>query len=182
MLVAIIIACEIGFWVLLGAGLATRYVLRRDRTSAVLLASVPLVDLVLLAATVADLARGATAEFGHGLAAAYLGFSVAFGHGLIKSLDARFAHRFAGGPAPQKPPRYGAARTQHEWRLFGKAVRAWAIATGLLGLAILVVGDASRTAELEGWLVRLTIGLAVWAIWPVSLTLWPPRPRASEPA
>ncbi len=57
-----------------------------------------------------DLARGATAGFGHGLAAAYLGFSVAFGHGLIRRADERFAHRFAGGTAPAPRPRHGRVR------------------------------------------------------------------------
>ena len=176
MLVALIIACEVGFWVLLGAGLLVRYGLRRERLSSALLLGVPLVDLVLLAATVADLAQGATAGFAHGLAAAYLGFSVAFGHGTIKAVDARFAHRFAGGPPPARPPRHGPERTRHEWRLFGRAAFAWAVACGLLGLAILVVGDASRTAELASWIARLSLGLAIWSIWPVSLTLWPARP------
>jgi hypothetical protein len=36
-----IVACEIGFWVLLGLGLIVRYALRWPRTSVVLLASVP---------------------------------------------------------------------------------------------------------------------------------------------
>ena len=183
MLIGIIIACEIGFWVVLGAGLFARYVLRRPRLGAALLIAVPLVDLVLLAATTIDLARGATAEFGHGLAAAYLGFSIAFGHSMIRAADARFAHRFAGGPPPVKPPKHGPERTKREWREFGKAALAWAIACGLLGLAILVVGDADRTAELQGWLVRLTMVLGVWAIWPISYTLWPsgaPRRQAAR--
>jgi hypothetical protein len=177
MLVALIVACEIGFWVLLAAGLSARYLLRRRRLSTALLVSVPLVDLVLLAATVADLAGGATASVAHGLAAAYLGFSVAFGHGLVRWADERFAHRFAGGPAPSRAPRFGAARTRHEWREFGKATLAWAVACSLLGAAILIVGDASRTAALEDWIARLSVALAIWAIWPVSHTVWPARPR-----
>jgi hypothetical protein len=138
---------------------------------------VPLVDVVLLAASTADLARGATAGFGHGLAAAYLGFSVAFGHSLIRWADERFAHRFAGGPPPTRPPETAHARARHEWREFGKAALAWTIASALLGLAILVVGDADRTAELQAWLARLTLVLAVWAIWPVSYTIGAARAR-----
>ena len=46
MVVAAIVACEIGFWVVLAAGLLTRYVLRRPRAGAALLVCVPLVDLV----------------------------------------------------------------------------------------------------------------------------------------
>ncbi|MFC4022172.1 hypothetical protein ACFOW4_30140 [Micromonospora sp. GCM10011542] len=178
MLVAVIVACEIGFWVVLGAGLVARYPLRRPRLGAALLVCVPLVDLVLLAATVADLRRGATADVTHGLAAAYLGFSVAFGHSMVRWADQRFAHRFAGGPPPVRPPRYGRERTRHEWREWGKALLAWAIACGLLGAAILWVGDAERTRELAAWIRNLTVVIVIWLVaFPVWETIFPRRPR-----
>lgn len=170
MLVAIIVACEIAFWVVLLAGLAARYVLRRERLSTGLLVSVPLIDLVLLVATVLDLMGGATATGAHGLSAAYLGFSVAFGPSLVRWADVRVAHRFADGPPPAKPPKGGAARARYEWREFGKAALAWLIACGLLGLAILLIGDADRTEALLGWIARLTLVLAIWSIWPISYT------------
>jgi len=182
MLVAVIIACEIGFWVVIAAGLIARYPLRRARLGAALLVCAPIVDLVLLTATVIDLSRGATAEFAHGLAAAYLGFSVAFGHGMVRWADERFAHRFAGGPAPSKPPRYGRARARHEWGELRKAALAWSISSALLVTAILVVGDGDRTAELQDWLIRLTVALAIWSLWPITLSLWPARPKAHRPA
>lgn len=180
MLVAVIIACEIGFWLFIAAGLIARYPLRRAKLGAALLVCAPVVDLILLVATVIDLSRGATAEFAHGLAAAYIGFSVAFGHGMIRWADERFAHRFAGGPAPSKPPRHGRARARHEWREFRKAALAWSISCALLATAIVVVGDAARTTQLEGWLVRLTVVLAIWSLWPITLSIWPARPKPSE--
>src|SRR5918994_7261573 len=137
MLIAVVVACEIGFWVVLGAGLLARYGLGRRRLGAILLVCVPLVDVVLLVATVIDLAHGATADFGHGLAAAYIGFSVAFGHGAIRWADERFAHRFAGGPPPWRPPRGGRERARYEWRELSKAAVAWAISCALLAAAIL---------------------------------------------
>lgn len=97
MLVTIIVACEVGFWVFIAAGLIARYPLRRPRLGAVLLICAPVVDLILLGASAIDLSRGAPAEVAHGLAAAYIGFSVAFGHGMIRWADERFAHRFAAG-------------------------------------------------------------------------------------
>jgi len=106
-IVVVIVACEVGFWVVLVAGLLTRYGLGWPRTSSALLLCAPLVDLVLLAATVADLRGGAVASAAHGLAAAYLGFSVAFGHRTIQALDQRVAHRFAGAPAPSSLPAAG---------------------------------------------------------------------------
>jgi hypothetical protein len=180
MLVGVIAACEIGFWVVLAAGLAARYPLRMRRTGAALLLGVPLVDLVLLVATVADLRGGATAGFAHGLAAAYLGYSVAFGHSMVRWADERFAHRFAGGPPPRRKPRYGRARARYEWVEFGKAAVATAIGCALLLAMIALVGDADRTEALTGWTARLGLVLAVWSLWPITHTLWPSRPKDGE--
>jgi hypothetical protein len=177
-LVAVIVGCEIGFWVVLAAGLLARYPLRRPRLGAALLLCVPLVDVVLLAATALDLRRGATADFTHGLAAAYLGFSVAFGHSMVRWADQRFAHRFAGGPPPVRPPKHGWARARYEWREWAKALLGWAVACALLGAAILYVGDAERTAELWTWIQRLTVAIVVWLVaFPVWATIFPSRPK-----
>jgi hypothetical protein len=176
---AAIVAAEVGFWVLLAAGLGARYLLRRPRLGAGLLIAVPLVDVFLLAVTVVDLRGGATAGGAHGLAAVYIGVSVAFGHRMVRWADARVAHRFAGGPPPPARPKHGRARTLHEWREFGKAALAWAIATGLLLAAILIVGDAARTEALQWWIVRLTAVLAIWSLWPITYTIWPAKPKAT---
>ncbi|MDL4820661.1 hypothetical protein [Actinomadura opuntiae] len=180
MLVGVIAGCEIGFWVVLAAGLLARYPLRMRRTGAALLLCVPLVDLVLLAATVVDLRSGTTAGFPHGLAAAYLGYSVAFGHSMVRWADERFAHRFAGGPPPRRKPRYGRARIRYEWVEFGKAAIATAVGCGLLLAMIALVGDPDRTAALTGWLARLGLVLAVWSLWPITHTLWPAKPKRPE--
>jgi hypothetical protein len=169
LILTIIIACEIGFWVFLGAGLASRYLLNLRRLGAALLVCVPLVDLVLLAATVVDLRSGATANFAHGLAAVYLGFSVAFGHSVIRWADVRFAHRFAGGPPPEPKPKYGKARILHEWREFGKALVAWGISCALLAEVF------------AAWISRLTLILGVWFVfWPLGYTVFPPKPKGSS--
>ncbi|WP_320669914.1 hypothetical protein [Patulibacter defluvii] len=182
MLVTLIAVCEVLFWVLLAWGLTLRYVLRRPRAGAVLLLLLPVCDLLLLGATVADLRDGATAQFPHGLAAAYLGFSLAFGPGLVRWADVRFAHHFADGPAPTPVPRSGPERVRHEWHVFARAALAWAISCGLLLLAIALVADGDRTAALLGWIQRLSLVLAIWAIWPISYTIRPgPDPsRAPE--
>jgi hypothetical protein len=177
MLFYLIIGGEIAFWVVLAAGLVARYLLGRPRLGLVLLAMVPLVDLVLLVAGTLDLAGGATAGFGHGLAAAYIGVSVAFGHSMIRWADERFAHRFAGGPEPWRPPRGGRERAAYEWREFGRAALAWAIGVGLLLIAIAVVADGDRTEALQGWITRLTLVLAIWSLWPITHTLWPNKPE-----
>ncbi|OAA29260.1 hypothetical protein UG55_100372 [Frankia sp. EI5c] len=100
MVAVAIVACEVVFWVLLLAGVATRYGLGWRRRSAVLLACVPLVDVVLLTVTVADLRWGArTADWTHGLSAVYLGFSVVFGPPLVAGVDRWFARRRPPHPA-----------------------------------------------------------------------------------
>lgn len=187
-LVLLIAICEVAFWVVLGAGLVARYPLRRRRLGAVLLLCVPLVDLVLVSATLADVARGTSPGFAHGLAAVYLGFTVAFGHSLIRWADVRFAHRYAGGPAPVKLPQASLAALLHELRELGKALIAAAIAGAVIVAMTLVAGSQIPPVwEWEGdplwsWLQRIGILLGFWVVFgPVWVLLSPskkPEPAA----
>lgn len=168
---AVIVAGEIGFWVVLVAALAARYLLGRRSLSTGLLLGLPLIDLVVLGATVLDLRAGAVAGDSHGLAATYLGVTVAFGHSMVRWADQRFAHRFAGGPPPVRPPRSGPERVRHEWREWAKFALAWAIGCAtMLGL-ILLVGDVARTDALVSWMGSLTLVLVIWLAWPVWATV-----------
>lgn len=171
MIFGLIVACEIGFWLCLAAGLTARYLLGRRRLGAVLLAGVPLLDLVLLIASVLDLRDGATAGPEHGLAAVYIGFSVVFGPSMVRWADDRFAHRFAGGPPPRRPPKSGRAYMRYEWREFGKACITWVITCGLLFAVIVLVDDPDRTDHLWLWIRSMTTMLGVWIIWPIVATL-----------
>jgi hypothetical protein len=167
-LVVLIVACEIGFWVVLGAGLLARYALRMRRLGTVLLVCTPLVDVVLLVATVFDLRSGGEAKSVHGIAAIYLGVSVAFGHSMLRWADQRVAHRFAGGPPPVKPPKSGPARVRYEWREWGRFVLAWAIACGVMLLLMYVVGTPERTRGLWEQMRVMTVVGVVWLLgWPV---------------
>jgi hypothetical protein len=172
-MIALIVACEIGFWVLLVAGLAARYLLRARTLSRVLLICVPLVDVVLLAATAIDLRRGGQAGFTHGLAAVYIGVSLAFGHQLIGWADQRFAHRFAGGPAPVRPPRTGRAHAAHERRQWLRHTLAYAIAAATLAVLTLVIGDLGRTVPLWAIMAPWSVGLVIDFIVSFSYTLSP---------
>jgi hypothetical protein len=160
---AVIVAGEIGFWVVIAAGLAVRYALRARRASAVLLAMVPLIDVVVLVATVLDLSGGAKANFTHGLAAVYLGFSVVFGPGMVRWADARFAHLFASGPPPP-PKRRGREKLRHEWREFGKCLLACGLAAVVLLIAIFAIGTPDQVAPLWAWFPRLGTASAVWLV------------------
>jgi hypothetical protein len=153
------------------------------RTSALLLVCVPLIDVVLLAATVVDLRRGATPEIGHGLAAAYIGFTVAFGHTTIRWADERFAHRFAGGPPPRRPDRSGWAGVRYEWKLFGQAVLGWLVACALLGGGYLLVDDPDRARPLLDWVGRLAVIVVFWFIFgPLFEMVFPSRSKRATTA
>ena len=172
MIVALIIACEVGFWVLLAAGLAVRYLLKWRRTSVALLLCEPLLEVVLFVVTAVDLKSGAKPSWEHGLAALYIGFTVAYGHYTIRWLDGHAAHRLAGGPRPPKPPRFGLARARHEGRLWLRTVLAAAVACALLQSAIWYVGDGDtsslRAVEWTALRVVVIHGLSAltYLIWP----------------
>jgi hypothetical protein len=182
MLIVLIIAAEIGFWLILLAGLLTRYGLGRPRLGMALLAATPVVDLVLLAATIIDLRSGGEAATPHALAAVYIGVSVAWGHRMMRWADARFAYRFAGGPPPERPPRTGrlhAARERREWL---RHVLAWATGSALLGLGVLLVGDLDRTEALVNVAVLWTFVLAIDFLVSFSYTLSPRRGSSRQHA
>lgn len=177
MLLVLIVACEISFWVVLLLGLSVRYVMGRKRLGGALLVLLPVIDLVLLGAAYLHLRGGAAAEFTDGLAAVYLGFTVAFGPLLVSRMDARFAHRFAGGSKPARPPKYGAGRTAYEWRLFGRAALAWAIACSLLLGGVALVGGPREGAVLLALAGQVTLVVLVWLIWTVTYAIWPAKPK-----
>lgn len=176
MIIGVILACEIAFWVVIAAGLTLRYPLRRPRAGLVALALVPVVDVVLLVATAWHLRGGATATSAHTLAAFYLGFSVAYGHRVIRWADVRFAHRFAGGPAPVRLA--GAAYARHCWADVGRTAVAVAVASAITWLLVAWVDAPDRTAAFGatyGWGAAI---LAIGVLYAASYTVWP---RAARP-
>ncbi|MEV7468708.1 hypothetical protein AB0O20_19705 [Streptomyces kronopolitis] len=174
MVVTLIIVCEVGFWVLLAAGLALRYLAGMRRTGAAVLLLEPLLELVLLVVTAIDLRNGATADWKHGLAAVYIGYTVAYGHYTITWADARVAHRFAGGPPPVKPPRYGMARARHEGLLWLRTVLMAVVAAALLQCAIRYVGDAD-TGSLRGWQAVTLRAVVLHGVIALTYLLWPKK-------
>ncbi len=160
----LIIACEIAFWVVLGIALAVRYLLSRERLSRVLLFSLPGIDLLLLLFTAMDLDSGTPATFAHGLATAYVGFTVAFGGVLIRWADARFAHRFAGGPAPKPAPSVGWEAVRYEMALWIRCIVAWIIALACLSGLIAFVDDAAKTSELNEWFRTAAGTTVLWFV------------------
>ena len=180
MVLTVIIACEIGFWVAVLGGLAARYLLRAQRLSVALLLAAPLLDVVLLVATAVDLRSGTTASLEHGLAALYLGFSVAYGHRLVHWADVRFAHRFAGGPAPVRPT--GAEYTRACWGDVGRTLLAVTIAGAVLLGLIAWVDVPERTEALRAEFPLLALIMGLELLWAVSYTIWPRRPTPVDAA
>ena len=168
-IVALILGCEVGLWVLLGLGLVARYPLRMRTLSTLLFAAIPLLDVVLVVAVALDLLGGAEPRPVHGLAAVYLGFSVAFGPSTVRWADVRFAHRFAGGPPPVKPAKGTPERVAALWREWSRVVVAATIASAVLGVLVLFVATPEQSGQLSWWIGRLW---AVVGIWLVAGPLW----------
>ncbi|WP_329221068.1 hypothetical protein OG352_29485 [Streptomyces sp. NBC_01485] len=175
MIVGLIIACEVAFWVLLAAGLAFRYVFRMPRLGLALLLCEPLLEIVLFAVTAIDLKNGAEPDWRHGLAAVYIGFTVGLGHSTVKWADARVAHRFAGGPPPVKPPKYGMARAVHEWKVAARWTVAALVAVGLLQAAAWYVGGDGDIGSLRAWQQRMLFVIGINVVIAASYTLFPKR-------
>jgi hypothetical protein len=167
-LLAVIAACEVGFWVLFAAGLATRYLLRLPKAGMVLLAGVPLVDVVMLVASVIDIQRGGEPSFKHSLAAIFIGVSVGFGHQTLKWADKWAAHHLAGAPRPVKPPKGGAERARRERAGWFRHLLAYAVAVGIM-IALGLLSGQGYDAVL-GPALTWTIVLVIDAIVSFSYT------------
>lgn len=174
-----IVACEIGFWVLIALGLLARYPLGMPRLGLVLLALTPAVDVALLVFTVVDLRSGGQPGPAHGLAALYLGFSVVFGKRAIAWADRAYRRRVRGesvaGPTAASPLRKEAAD-------FGRAVVAAAIAAAVLELCVLIAGGGPEALALRDWYPRLGLVLAIWFVTGPVWVLLTPGGRRGAPA
>ena len=165
----LIIGCETSFWLVLFLGLAARYLWQRKRVSFILLLGLPLLDLALLAFTALDLGSGAQATFAHGLAAAYVGFTIAFGNIAVSWADQRFAHRFTDAPAPTKAPTRGWPALRYELLLWVRCLAAVALTLVLLAALIVFVNDKAATEALYEWF-PIAIGCAIF--WFVFGPMW----------
>ncbi|MEU1123528.1 hypothetical protein ABZ371_08095 [Streptomyces sp. NPDC005899] len=175
MIVTLIVLCEAGFWVLLAAGLGLRYVAGMPRAGSAVLLCEPVLELVLLVATAVDLRNGAEPDWKHGLAAVYIGFTVGLGHSTVKWVDARVAHRFAGGPPPVRPPKYGMARAAHEWRTAARWTVAAVTAIALLEAAARYVGGDGDVGSLRAWQRKMLWVIGVNLVIAVGYTVAPKR-------
>lgn len=176
-----IVACEIGFWIVLGAGLIVRYLLRLEKLGFALLALTPVVDLILLIITGYDLYNGATATTAHALAAVYIAVSLVFGKSMIRWADERFQYYFLKtGNKPVK--RYGMEYAKHYLKGWIQHLIAYAIGVALLLGAAALIAAPERTEALLGvariWSIVIIVDLVIT----VSYFIWPRRPQGSSSA
>ncbi len=127
-------------------GLFARCSLRRQRLGAALLALVPLVDLALLVTAALDLRYGeGEADLAHGLAAIYIGVSVAW------------APRWFGGPTHGWPTDSLEARHPDARRRPDASMPATSVASGC-GTCLGVASPSSGTRTASGALIALIRG------------------------
>ncbi|KZN61242.1 hypothetical protein N478_04055 [Pseudoalteromonas luteoviolacea S4060-1] len=159
----LILACEVAFWVLLFCGFAVRYLLDNKKFSLYILASVPLVDLFLLVFVMLDLKEGQSATFAHGLAAAYIGFTVAFGKQLITWADKVCESKFKGTDYTETAL-IGWAAVIDDLKLWARCILAVAIIYTLLILITAFVSDPQKTQALEIWFKIPFFTVFLWFI------------------
>ena len=171
----LIVACEIGFWVFVLAGLIARYQFKQERLSMMLFFCTVLIDFFLLIFTFFDLKNGAVADFFHGLSAVYIGVSIAFGRQMINWADRQYQYRFAGGEKPVKREKFGKERAKEERQGWYRHLFSWIIGASLLTFLILYFQNVEQTAALSqilsGWTVVLTIDFFI----SFSYTLFPKK-------
>ncbi|MGK0699646.1 hypothetical protein ACR3I8_08840 [Priestia flexa] len=132
-----IILGEVAFWMFLSLGLLSRYVWKKEKLSLILLAATPLIDLFLLGVTFMDLSNGTKPTFFHGLSAAYIAFSIVYGHQTIKWADQWANYRWNNGTLPEKITLVGEVRKQEQWRSFYRFCKCSFIMLILIGSAFL---------------------------------------------
>jgi hypothetical protein len=171
-----IVACEIGFWIVIVLGLFTRYVLKKNKLGLFFLALTPVIDFILFITTSLDLFRGATATTAHGIAAVYIGVSIVFGKSMIKWADERFCYYVTKeGPIPLKL--FG---REHSWNYLKgwvKHVLSYLIGAGLLAGVIYLINDSSRTEALNGVLKLWTYVLGIDFIIAMTYFIWPKKKK-----
>lgn len=170
MIIAGILGAEVAFWVLLALALGCRYLLHWRPLSTILLLMLPLVDLALLGFVIADLLTGARPTQQHALAATYLGFTVAFGHPLVRWADGKFARRVTGRPAPTRPAKGSPTYVRGLWVEWLRVLEGAAIAVIVLAFLALGIHHEQLPRSLEQaatnpfWSQSITLGMVV-IIW-----------------
>ncbi|KAA0547827.1 hypothetical protein FZW96_08775 [Bacillus sp. BGMRC 2118] len=172
----LIIGCEIFFWVFIIVGLITRYSLKKEKVGLFFLALTPLVDLVLLVATSVDLYNGSKATMAHGLAAVYIGVSIAFGKSMLQWADAKFQYYITkSGEKPQAL--HGIDFAKHTSKGWLRHVVAYLIGSSLLIVVQLFIQDNAKTEALISILKVWTFVLIIDFLISITYFIWPKQQK-----
>lgn len=158
-----IIVGEIAFWIFLLLGLLLRYKWGYKQISLVLLASTPIIDLFLLFFTLIDLSNGVKPHFFHGLSAAYIGFSIMYGHRTIRWADNWASYKWSAGNRPVKKKLYGKEDISYQWKEFFRFTICIIIISTLIALAFLIV-PFEDTFWLIYWLINNVGMVIIWLL------------------
>ncbi|MFF5994897.1 hypothetical protein AAGS61_09085 [Lysinibacillus sp. KU-BSD001] len=143
-----IILAEIAFWIAIIAGLIARYILKKERLSIIFFLLTPIIDFALFMLTAIDLKNGQAATAVHGIAAIYIGVSVAYGKTFIDWADEKFRIWIVKQPNT-KERLVGRAKGVHEVKLWMRHIVAYAVGGVLLWAMIQYIGQAGDTTTLQ---------------------------------
>ncbi|MFC0547575.1 hypothetical protein [Kutzneria chonburiensis] len=176
MLLALVIGSEVGFAVLLLAGLAVRYLLKMPRTGAVLLALSPVGYVVVLITGAIDLARGGAGDIAHVLGAIIVGIVVVSGRHHMQAMDGWVRRKLAREPKPRVS---GWEHARDQRTGFYRRCGEWVVVIALLGGGYALTGfDAVRGEQLLGGMALWTVILGIDFLWSFSYTLFPSSSRS----
>lgn len=154
-----IIAAEITFWIAIFTGLFIRYMSKYKKLSICILLLTPLIDFVLVVLTSMDLRNGAKASFAHGIAAVYIGISIAYGKSMLQWADDKFQKIILKNDI-KKYPLYGIEKGLYEMKMWARHLLAFIIGGILLLSMILYVGEGSFASEKTSELLKV---LSIWS-------------------
>ncbi|OXS73479.1 hypothetical protein B1B04_12195 [Lysinibacillus sp. KCTC 33748] len=146
-MIAWIITAEISFWIVIIIGLICRYVFNMPKLSIFFFALTPVIDLFLVILTAMDLKAGTPASTSHGIAAIYIGVSIAFSKTMITWADEKFQKWFLKSNQKNEPLT-GVKKGKHEIKMLSQHIGAFIIGAGLLYAMSLFVGSNSDTSPL----------------------------------
>jgi hypothetical protein len=170
-LLTLAIGAEVGFAVLLLAGLTARYLLKLPRTGAALVALSPMGYVIVLIAGAVDRARGGAADLGHVLGAIFVGIVAVSGRHHLHAMDGWVRRKLAREPKPRLDGREHARQQRIG---FYRRAGEWAVAIALLGGGYALTGfDPTRGGPLLGGMALWTIVLGVDLVWSFSHTVFP---------
>ncbi len=171
-----IIAAEVAFWIAIIAGLFARYVLKRKKVSILLFLLTPIIDLALIALTIVDLRNGATATVSHGLAAIYIGVSIAYGKSMIAWADNKFQTWFLKKSSP-KNTLVGLEKGIYELKMFARHIIAFVIGSAIFWFIITFIGSSSTDAITGVW-KTWSLVLLIDGIISLSYLIFPKKPAS----